>query len=59
MSSLLITNGCVATLDDENRFVDNGSLLMDGSGIGDVVEIAPGLDAAERTMDAGGRLFLL
>ena len=31
MTSLLITNGHLATLDDANRFVENGSIYIDGT----------------------------
>ncbi len=30
MTSLLITNGHLATLDDANNFVENGCIFMDG-----------------------------
>ena len=33
MTSLLITNGHLATLDDANSFVENGCVFMDGDQI--------------------------
>ena len=36
MSSLLITNGHLVTLDDDNRFIENGSIYIEGNHIIDV-----------------------
>ncbi|MDH3339004.1 MAG: putative aminohydrolase SsnA [Gammaproteobacteria bacterium] len=58
MSSLLITNGRLVTLDEENRFVDNGSIYIDGRRIVAVGDIAPGSYVADRSIDAGGRLVM-
>ena len=58
MSSLLITNGHLATLDDDDRFVEHGSVYIDGNRIVDVGEFDPGSYSADRTIDAGGRLVM-
>jgi putative selenium metabolism protein SsnA len=58
MSSLLITNGCLATLDDANRFVENGSIFIEGSQIVAIGDLDPGSFAADRRIDAGGKLVM-
>ena len=58
MSSLLITNGRLVTLDADDRFVENGCVYIDGNRIVDVGEIAPGTYSPDRTIDAGGRLVM-
>ncbi len=58
MSSLLITNGRLVTLDEDNRFIDGGSVYIDGNRIVAVGEIAPGTYAADCSIDAGGRLVM-
>jgi len=58
MSSLLITNGRLVTLDEENRCIDNGSLYIDGRQIVAVGDIDPGSYSPDRQIDAGGRLVL-
>ncbi len=58
MSSLLITNGHLATLDDEDRFVERGSVYIDGNRIVAVGEFDPGSYSADRTIDAGGKLVM-
>ena len=42
MTSLLIKNGHLATLDDADRFVENGSLYIEGSQIVAVGDLDPG-----------------
>lgn len=58
MSSLLITNGRLVTLDEENRFVENGSIYIDGQQMVAVGDIAPGTYTPDRHIDAGGRLVM-
>ena len=55
MSSLLITNGRLVTLDEDDRFIENGSVYIEGSRIVDVGDFAVGTYSADRTIDAGGR----
>ncbi len=58
MTSLLITNGLLATLDDANRFVENGCVHIDGDQIVAVGDLDPGTISADRTIDAGGKLVM-
>lgn len=58
MTSLLITNGHLATLDDANKFVENGSVFIDGDQIVAVGDLDPDSCAADRTIDAGGKLVM-
>jgi len=58
MTSLLITNGHLATLDDDNRFVENGSIYIDGRTIVDVGDLNPGSYSPDRIIDAGGKLVM-
>jgi putative selenium metabolism protein SsnA len=58
MSSLLITNGRLVTLDEKNRFIDGGSVYIEGKRIVAVGEIVPGTYMADRSIDAGGRLVM-
>ncbi|MFQ5548664.1 MAG: putative aminohydrolase SsnA [Woeseia sp.] len=58
MSSLLITNGHLVTLDDENRFIQNGSIYIDGDRIVDVGDFAAGSYPADRSIDARGSLIM-
>lgn len=58
MSSLLITNGHVVTLDAGNRFVEKGSVYIEGNRIVDVGSFAPETYAAERNIDARGRVVM-
>ncbi len=56
MTTTLITNGTLVTLDREGSIIENGSVLIDGTAI-----VAAGvLDgvAADRTIDAGGRMVM-
>ena len=52
MSSLLITNGRLVTLDEDDRFIENGSIYIEGGRIVDVGEFAVGTYSADRTIDA-------
>ncbi len=58
MTSLLITNGHLATLDDDNRFVENGSVYIDGNRIVAVGDFDASSYSADRTIDAGGKLVM-
>ena len=58
MTSLLITNGHLATLDDDNRFVENGSVYIDGTQIVAVGDLNPDSYSADRTISAGGKLVM-
>jgi len=58
MSSLLITNGHLVTLDEENRFVEKGSIYIEGNQIIDVGNFAPDTCSADRTIDARGSLVM-
>ena len=58
MTSLLITNGHLATLDDANNFVENGCVFMDGNQIVAVGDLDPDSCSADRTIDAGGKLVM-
>ena len=58
MSSLLITNGHLVTLDDEDRFIDNGSIFIEGHHIVEVGSFPADKYKAERTIDARGNLVM-
>jgi putative selenium metabolism protein SsnA len=58
MSSLLITNGHLVTLDDDNRFIEGGSVYAEGHRIVEVGEIPPDKYSPDRVMDAGGNLVM-
>jgi len=58
MSSLLITNGYLVTLDENDRFIENGSIYIDGNQIIDVGNFAPDTYRVDRTIDAGGSLVM-
>ena len=58
MSSLLITNGQLVTLDDANRFIANGSVYIEANQIIEVGESATLKRTAERTIDARGSVVM-
>ena len=58
MSSLLITNGRLVTLDEDDRFIESGSIYIEGSRIVDVGEFAADAYSADRTIDARGSLVM-
>jgi len=58
MTSLLITNGHLATLDDDNRFVENGSVYIEGNRIVAVGDLDASRYSPDRTIDAGGKLVM-
>ena len=58
MNSLLITNGHLVTLDEDNRFIENGSIYVEGDRIVDVGNLPAGSCSADRTIDARGSLVM-
>ena len=58
MTSLLIRNAQVVTLDDEDRVIANGSVYVEDGRIADVGALNVEALAADRTIDAGGRLLM-
>ena len=58
MSSLLITNGHLVTLDEDDRFIEGGSIYIEENQIVEVGEIAQGTYAPDRTIDARGSLIM-
>ena len=58
MTSLLITNGHLVTLDNTNRFIENGSILVEGNHIIDVGTFPVSQYTVDRTIDARGSLVM-
>ena len=58
MTSLLITNAHVVTLDDENRVIAGGSVYVEDGRIVDVGELDAAALDPDRTIDAGGNLLM-
>ena len=58
MSSLLITNGHLVTLDDDERFIENGSIYIENDHIVEIGSFRAGTRAADRTIDARGNLVM-
>jgi putative selenium metabolism protein SsnA len=58
MSSLLISNGHLVTLDEENRFIENGKIYIEGERIVEVGDFPSGKYAPERNIDARGSLVM-
>jgi putative selenium metabolism protein SsnA len=58
MSSLLITNGRLVTLDEDDRFIEGGSVYIEDSRIVAVGDLDTGACRADRTIDAGGSLVM-
>lgn len=58
MNSLLINNGHLVTLDEDDRFIENGSIYIEGNQIVEVGEIIPGSYSPDRTIDARGSLVM-
>ncbi len=58
MSSLLITNGHLVTLDEDDHFIESGSIYIEGKRIVEVGEIVPGSYSPDRTIDARGSLVM-
>ena len=58
MKSLLITNGHLVTLDDENRFIEGGNIYVEDRHIVDVGDFSASKYEADRTIDARGSLVM-
>lgn len=58
MSSLLITNGQLATLDEANRFIANGSVYIENTQIIEVGDSSTLKRTADRTIDARGNVVM-
>ena len=58
MSSLLITNGYLVTLDEANRFIANGSIYIENQKIVEVGESSDVRRQADRVIDARGSALL-
>ncbi len=58
MNSLLIENGYLVTLDNDNRFIENGKVYIEGKRIVDVGQFPAGRYTPERTIDARGSLVM-
>ncbi len=58
MSSLLITNGHLVTLDEANRFIDNGSVYIENSHIIEVGEASAIKRTADVCIDARGSVVM-
>jgi len=58
MSSLLITNAQVVTLDHKNRVIENGSVYIEDTKIVDVGNLDAESYTPDRTIDAGGKLVM-
>ncbi len=58
MSSLLITNGHLVTLDEANRFISNGSVYIENNRIVEVGEAADVKRTAQNNIDARGSVVM-
>jgi len=58
MSSLLITNGHLVTLDEANRFISNGSIYVENGFIVEVGESATVTRTADHRIDARGSIVM-
>ena len=58
MSSLLISNGHLVTLDEDNRFIENGKVYIEGTRIIDVGDFSSDKYVPDRTIDARGNLVM-
>ena len=58
MSSLLITNGQLVTLDEDNRFIVNGSIYIEDQNIIEVGDSSAVNRSADRTIDARGSIVM-
>lgn len=58
MSSLLITNGHLVTLDEDNRFFEKASVYIEGNKIVAVGDFDLGSYAADRTINACGNVVM-
>ena len=58
MGSLLITNAQLVTLDEANRFIDDGSVYIEDKYIVEVGESSAVKRTADRTIDARGNVVM-
>jgi putative selenium metabolism protein SsnA len=58
VSSLLISNGYLVTLDGENRFVEHGKIYVEGERIVEVGDFPADKYAPDRAIDARGSLVM-
>lgn len=58
MNSLLITNGQLVTLDESNRFFENGKIYVEGNQIVDVGEFATDKYQPDKVIDACGSVVM-
>lgn len=58
MSSLLITNGILVTLNDANEIVEKGSVYIEGSKIVEVGRFPAGKYRADKILDAAGNIVM-
>ena len=58
MSSLLISNGQLVTLDEDNRFIENGKVYIEGNKIVEVGDFSGDKYVPDKTIDAGGNLVM-
>ena len=58
MSSLLINNGHLVTLDGENRFIENGKVYIEGERIVEVGSFPGSKYSPDRSIDARGSLVM-
>ncbi|NNL00609.1 MAG: putative aminohydrolase SsnA [Xanthomonadales bacterium] len=58
MSSLLITNGYLVTLDEANRFIPDGSVYIENHKIVEIGESSTLKRKADRTIDARGSIVM-
>ena len=58
MNSLLITNGHLVTLDEANRFIDNGSVYIENNHIIEVGEASRVTSTADVCIDARGSVVM-
>jgi putative selenium metabolism protein SsnA len=58
VSSLLIRNGHLVTLDKDNRFIENGNIFIEDTQIVEVGDFPGSKYAPDRTIDARGNLVM-
>jgi putative selenium metabolism protein SsnA len=58
MSSILIRNGHLVTLDEDNRFIENGKVFVEGGQIVEVGDFPSGKYSPDHIIDAGGNLVM-
>ena len=58
MSTLLIKNGLLVTLNDQNQVIENGSVYIEGAKITEVGHFHEHRYKADQVLDAGGRLVM-